>query len=43
MKSPVSDQSLPVELLEELPEAVQECFDGISEQGEDIPLLSPAI
>jgi ATP-binding cassette subfamily B protein len=36
MKSPVSDQSLPVELLEELPEAVQECFDGISEQGEDI-------
>ena len=36
MKSPVSDQSLPVELLEELPEAVQDCFDGISEQGEDI-------
>jgi ATP-binding cassette subfamily B protein len=36
MKSPVSDQPVPVELLEELPEAVQECFDGISEQGEDI-------
>ncbi len=36
MKPPVSDQPLSVELMEEVPEAIQECFDGISEQGEDI-------
>ena len=42
MKPPVLDESLPIGPKEELPEAIQQYLDSISEQKEDIRVAVPS-